>query len=258
MAPVMRWRGMDPSIRIGTAGWSIPAAHRDAFPAEGSQLERYAARFDAVEINSSFYRPHKRETYARWAASVPPNFRFAVKLPKTITHQHRLSDTAELLTRFLDEVAGLGEKLAVLLVQLPPSFAFDPAIAKPFFADLAARTPAAIACEPRHASWFTDESDRLLAELAIARVAADPALILGADLPGGASALVYMRWHGSPRIYWSPYEPERLAVAAALLTRPEPAIARWCILDNTAAGHATGDALTLGRLTQASGMPPLP
>ena len=57
--------------RIGTAGWSIPRQHAAAFPAGGSHLERYAQRFNAVEINSSFYRPHRRATYERWAASVP-------------------------------------------------------------------------------------------------------------------------------------------------------------------------------------------
>ena len=77
-------------ILIGTAGWSLPGAHFGLFPRDGSHLERYATRFSCVEINSSFYRPHRQETYARWAASVPENFRFAVKMPRTITHHARL------------------------------------------------------------------------------------------------------------------------------------------------------------------------
>lgn len=56
-------------VRTGTAGWSIPAANREAFPGAGSILERYARKMNWVEINSSFYRPHRRETYERWAAS---------------------------------------------------------------------------------------------------------------------------------------------------------------------------------------------
>ena len=83
----------DDTIRIGCAGWNLPKAHADAFPPEGSHLERYAGVFDSVEINSSFYRSHRAQTYARWAASVPPTFRFAVKLPCTITHAHRLGGT---------------------------------------------------------------------------------------------------------------------------------------------------------------------
>ena len=62
--------------RIGTAGWSIPRIHQVHFPAEGSHLARYAAVFSGAEINSSFYRPHRRSTYERWAASTPDGFRF--------------------------------------------------------------------------------------------------------------------------------------------------------------------------------------
>jgi uncharacterized protein YecE (DUF72 family) len=71
-------------IRIGCAGWSLPRVEQERFPAAGSHLERYASVFDAVEINSSFHRPHRPATYARWAAAVPSSFRFSVKLPKTI------------------------------------------------------------------------------------------------------------------------------------------------------------------------------
>src|SRR3954449_13476072 len=104
---------------IGTAGWSIPKEHAAPFPPTRSHLERYGAVFNAVEINSSFYRPHRRATYERWAASVRDGFRFAVKMPKAITHERRLRDAGELLNRFLSEVAGLGPKLGPLLVQLP-------------------------------------------------------------------------------------------------------------------------------------------
>ena len=78
-------------IQVGCAGWSVPRATWPEFPDAGTHLQRYAARFNAVEINSSFYRPHQTATYARWAASVPDPFRFSVKLPKTITHQQRLA-----------------------------------------------------------------------------------------------------------------------------------------------------------------------
>jgi uncharacterized protein YecE (DUF72 family) len=63
-------------VRVGTAAWSIPKLHAHAFPAEGSHLERYGAILNAVEINSSFYRPHRRSTYERWAGAVPDDFRF--------------------------------------------------------------------------------------------------------------------------------------------------------------------------------------
>jgi uncharacterized protein YecE (DUF72 family) len=172
--------------RIATTGWSIPAAVRDSFPVAGTGLERYAARCNAAEINSSFYRPHRRETWERWAAAVPDDFAFAVKLPKTITHTARLVAADDLLTAFAREVAGLGGKLGVILVQLPPSLALDTAVARAFFKRLADAIPAAdVACEPRHASWFTTEADDLLAGLKVARVAADPAI-----LPVAGSALL--------------------------------------------------------------------
>src|SRR5437763_17203339 len=95
------------NVFIGCAGWSIPREHAGHFRAKGSHLERYAGRFTAVEINSSFYRPHRATTYGRWAASVPANFRFAVKVPKEITHALRLVGAADLLDRFLDATGRL-------------------------------------------------------------------------------------------------------------------------------------------------------
>ncbi len=88
------------SLRIGTAGWSVPALYAEEMPRGGSHLERYARRLNAVEINSSFYRPHQRKTYERWAQSTPADFRFSVKVPKAITHEARLADCDPLLIVF--------------------------------------------------------------------------------------------------------------------------------------------------------------
>src|SRR6476660_3545395 len=123
-----------PPIYVGVAGWPIPKPHAGLFPETGSHLQRYAARFNAVEINSSFYRPHRPATYARWAASVPAGFQFAVKVPRTITHERRLVDTAPLLAAFLAECGALGPARGPLLVQLPPRLAFDAAVAEAFLA----------------------------------------------------------------------------------------------------------------------------
>jgi len=216
------------------------------FPAEGSHLARYAARFPAVEINSSFYRPHRPSTWARWAAETPPDFRFSAKLPKTITHQLRLAGADEALDAFLSQAHAMGEKLAVLLVQLPPSLAFDAAVAAPFLAGLRVRTSASIACEPRHPSWFEAEVDALLAELGVARVAADPACVPAAAEPGGARDLVYHRLHGSPRVYYSAYPPDYVAALADQVAREAEAGRKtWCIFDNTALGEAWRNGLEL-------------
>lgn len=228
--------------RIGTAGWSIPGDQAGQFPAQGSALERYAACLGAAEINSSFHRPHRRSTYERWAASVPDGFRFAVKLPKTITHERRLHDCAEPLARFAEEVGGLGDRRGPLLVQLPPSLVFEAGVASGFFAQLAALLAGPIACEPRHASWFAADADALLVGHRVARVAADPARVPAAATPGGWRGLVYARWHGSPAIYRSSYDDAAIDGHAALA---RSAGESWTIYDNTASGAALGNALSL-------------
>jgi uncharacterized protein YecE (DUF72 family) len=233
---------------IGCAGWSLPRAEQAHFPAAGSHLERYASGFDAVEINSSFHRPHRPATYARWSAAVPASFRFAVKVPKTITHGLRLRQAGDLLETFLAEANGLGDKLGCLLVQLPPSLDFEPATVAGFFAELRSLSPISIglACEPRHPSWFTPEAEDLLQELGVARVAADPARVPEAAEPGGWQGLSYYRLHGSPKMYYSAYPEEYLDVLAARL-RADAAAGRsvWCIFDNTTLGAATRNALDL-------------
>jgi uncharacterized protein YecE (DUF72 family) len=237
---------------IGTAGWSVPSRYAAELPPGGSHLERYARRFDAVEINSSFYRPHRRKTYQRWAESVPPGFRFSVKLPKAMTHEAQLVDCGALLDDFAGEVMGLGDRLGVLLVQLPPKLALDRRIADRFFRDLRQRLDVPVVCEPRHPSWFTPDVDDWLAEHYIARVAADPAPVPDAGEPGGWKGLAYYRWHGSPRIYYSDYDEVALAALAKRLeAQRRHGVPTWCILDNTALGAALGNALALMRRAQA-------
>lgn len=229
--------------RVGTAGWTLPREVRARFADDGTQLERYAHRFSCVEINSSFYRPHRAATYERWARSVPAGFRFALKLPKEITHIRRLVEAEEPLSRFLDETAALGVKRDIVLVQLPPSFVYDARVVEPFFTLLRARYAGRVACEPRHASWFRSAADGILNAFRIARVVADPSPIGVPSDPGGTDTLQYWRLHGSPRTYYSSYEAARIdAIAGALRTARSPV---WCIFDNTALGAATANALAV-------------
>lgn len=235
-----------PPLRIGTAGWSVPSRHAAEMPSRGSHLDRYAGRLNAVEINSSFYRPHRRTTYERWAQSTPPGFSFSVKVPKAMTHEQRLRDCGALLDGFAAEVSGLAGKLGVLLVQLPPKLVFDKRVANRFFRDLRQRLAVPVACEPRHASWLTLDSSDWLAERRIARVAADPAPVAGAGEPGGWNGLAYYRWHGSPRIYYSDYDDRSLAALGQQLDEQSKRnVPAWCIFDNTALGAALGNALAL-------------
>lgn len=233
-------------VYIGTAGWSIPKEQASQFPGAGTHLERYARRFNAVEINTSFYRPHRQSTYARWASGVPAGFRFAVKAPKEITHTSRLVGVEERLERFLEEVAGLGDRLGPILVQLPPSLRFDPDVARRFFNALRERFNGSVVCEPRHPSWFTPEAEALVEGFKVARAAADPPPQPLAAEPGGWPGLRYYRLHGSPRMYYSPYSSETLDSLAPRLAKADQAGAEsWCIFDNTAEGAATANALEL-------------
>jgi uncharacterized protein YecE (DUF72 family) len=233
-------------LRIGTAGWTVPARYAAVVPKEGSQLERYARALTAVEINSSFYRPHQRTTYERWAASTAEGFRFSVKMPRSITHFSRLKNCDAMLDRFVDEVQGLGVKLGVLLVQMPPTLAFDEQVADKFFKELHARIATPVALEPRNASWFAPDLGDWLAAHRIARVAADPAQMEGAAEPGGWEGLAYYRWHGSPKMYYSKYDEAALASLRRSLDNSRRRGAEvWCIFDNTASGAGFGNALTL-------------
>ncbi|HEX8555861.1 MAG TPA: DUF72 domain-containing protein [Sphingomonas sp.] len=244
-------------MRIGVAGWSIPRDVSDRFAGEDSHLARYARVFDAVEINSSFHRPHRASTYARWAASVGPEFRFAVKLPKTVTHAQRLIDCAGPLRRFAGEVGALEDRRGPVLIQLPPSLAFDPQVAERFLDELMAALRPPFVCEPRHASWFAAGADALLAERGVARVAADPPPVPDASVPGGARDHAYVRLHGSPVIYRSPYTPDQLAAhAAAIDALALAGVASWTIFDNTASGAAMGNALELKAAVAAFTEPP--
>jgi uncharacterized protein YecE (DUF72 family) len=231
---------------VGTAGWSIPRAEQPRFPPGESHLARYSAVLPAVEINSTFYRQHRPGTFERWAASVPRTFRFSVKIPRAITHDQRLAGSTRLLREFLAELAPLGSRLGCLLVQLPPSLAFDTRVARAFFSGLRRRFDRGIALEPRHASWFDSRADSLMSDFEIARVAADPPRAGSGSEPGGWRGLAYFRLHGSPRMYYSSYEDGFLeALAGKLRDLQRRRIPTWCIFDNTTLGAATANALSL-------------
>jgi uncharacterized protein YecE (DUF72 family) len=231
---------------VGTAGWSVDRS-LERFAGEGTALERYASVFRAVEINSSFYRRHRPSTWQRWHDAVPDQFRFSVKLPKTITHERQLTNSAGELDLFFGDIKPLAAKLGAILVQLPPKLQFDAATAETFLAAIRARTRSPIFIEPRHISWAHEQACRLLEQFSIGRVYADPQKpeLQFAPTP---EKPCYLRLHGSPKIYYSPYSDESLAQYARLLAGHPGS---WCIFDNTASGAAIRDALKLLDLSRA-------
>ncbi|CAN5416311.1 DUF72 domain-containing protein [soil metagenome] len=238
------------AVYIGTAGWSVPKSHSEDVPVEGTHLERYARTLRCVEINSTFYRPHREKTFSRWAAATPEGFRFAVKMAKTVTHEAKLRNCGAQLATFFAPLSQLGEKLGPVLVQLPPKLVFDAGESREFFGTLRELHAGRVVLEPRHASWFSGEAEQLLREFEVARAMADPPG--GSSLaatPGGWPGMRYYRLHGAPRKYWSQYEEPFLRKLAHTIERDQGAGETWVIFDNTAHNHAFGDALTLQRLS---------
>lgn len=183
---------------------------------------------------------------------MPRGFRFSVKLARTITHDAKLVRVGDQLDEFLLPVRALGDKFGCLLVQLPPKLDLDLAVARRFFAALAARDVPVAAVEPRHPSWFSPEADAFLACHGVARVAADPPRVEGGDAPGGDRRFSYWRLHGAPRMYYSAYDEGFIARLAEAMRRDKRP--GFCIFDNTAGNTAVPNALSLvERLNDASG-----
>ena len=186
--------------------------------------------------------------------STPPNFRFAIKIPRTITHSQKLRRARLPLERFLKETRGLADKHGPLLVQLPPSLVFDARVTAMFFDLMRSGYDGVIVCEPRHQTWFSAQADALLVRYRIARVAADPPPAEGAELPGGWEGIVYFRLHGAPRKYWSRYNGDYIAALAQAVRLIPPSLDAWCVFDNTASGAALENAWELGTLLRSAAL----
>lgn len=225
--------------RIGLAGWSEAVSkHRGYFPGTGSGLARYATTFDMVEVNTSFYRAVRAETFASWADQTPEDFRFSVKINRAVTHAARLSAHAK-LEQALEPMMSLGAKLASVLIQLPPTLASDPERDAAFLTRLRGIHAGMVAWEPRHPSWDDPEVAALLAAHGITRVRTEIP-DAGSPHPAGGA---YVRLHGTPRRYYSAYSSAELAALAAWLdTASSPRIA---IFDNTASSAGVRNALEL-------------
>ena len=145
-------------IWVGTSGYNYPEWKGKFYPADlpaAGMLPYYAARFRTVEINYTFYRIPTEKTLAGWAAVTPEGFKLTLKAPRRLTHESRLRDCGDLARTLCTTAATLGDKLGVLLFQLPPSFRKDLAVFDDFLAELPPRVRAAF--EFRHESWLDDE-----------------------------------------------------------------------------------------------------
>ena len=165
---------MPPRLLAGTSGFSYKEWKGSFYPedlAAGDMLAHYAERLPAVEINNTFYRMPKREVLETWAAAVPDGFRFSIKASRRITHMRRIQNCEEELDYLLGNLSALGDKLGVVLFQLPPFLKIDRERLERFLAMLPEGTPSAL--EFRHPSWHDDDVFAALRSAGTALVAAD-------------------------------------------------------------------------------------
>lgn len=200
-----------PALSIGCSGFTYSHWRGNFYPDHLPQKQwfgHYCATFATVELNVTFYRLLKPETYARWQRESPPGFAFSVKGSRFITHVKRLKEPADPLERFFSGVMNLGEKLSAVLWQLPPGFCLDLGRLEHFLACLR-RYPARNTLEFRHDSWQTAEVEELCRRYNVALCMADwPPYI---DTLPLTADFVYLRRHGRGGRYDSCYNMNELA-----------------------------------------------
>ncbi|MGY1914736.1 DUF72 domain-containing protein [Blastococcus sp. SYSU DS0973] len=151
------------TVIIGTSGWQYRDWRGAFYPQKLAQrlwLEHYVEHFATVESNNAFYRLPERETFVKWRERTPPDFRWAVKASRFLTHIKRLREPEEPVARLMGRAAGLEAKLDTILLQLPPTLKADPELLRTCLAQFPSGTRVAV--EPRHESWWTDEIRALL------------------------------------------------------------------------------------------------
>lgn len=174
-------------LLCGTSGFSFKEWKGHFYPEKlpaDQMLGYYAGRLPTVEINNTFYRMPRKDVIAGWRDQVPPNFRFVIKASRRISHNLRLKDCEEPAKYLFDAVAGLGERLGAVLVQLPPHFRLDIDRLRSFL-ELVPDS-VSIAFEFRHPSWHDDAVLSALAAHDAAFVVADNDGAVPAGLPAPA------------------------------------------------------------------------
>lgn len=239
---------MDEYVRVGTSGWQYRdwkgTFYPDGLPAK-DELAYYASVFDTVEVNSTFYHMPRVTTGEKWYRETPAGFRFTLKLNRFLTHTKRLAvddESRRYLADFAATAAALGEKLGVVLVQLPPSLRYDLDRLRTFFdAARSHRLPLALEC--RHASWFTPETYALLDDYDVLWVINDSPDRWPSDRHT-TKAGMYIRFHGNTELYKSSYSDAELAEWAAYIKniRSERS---WVYFNNDYEGVGARNAMTL-------------
>lgn len=236
-------------LHIGCAGWGIPLLFR--VEEKIHNLKLYSRYFSCVEINSTFYRNHKMSTFENWASLVPANFRFALKVPRSVSHANKL-ETPKLIDPLIEGARVLGLKCGPILLQTAPSFEFEgPRLSK--FIDYIRRSfDGSIVIEPRHVSWFSKSALSLARRLDISLVAADPGpkKVFEAQAVLRGNSVNYVRLHGQPKIYVSSYSEDFLRRLVRYWNLSKLSKPTWVIFDNTAIGYSFANAIKLTQMSR--------
>ncbi|TYB41328.1 DUF72 domain-containing protein [Actinomadura chibensis] len=234
-------------MRIGTSGWQYTDWRDVLYPQGVPQrrwLHHYADTFTTVENNNAFYRLPTRGTFENWRDATPEGFVMAVKASRYLTHMKRLHDPAEPVARLMDAARGLGDRLGPVLLQLPPTLRAEPdrlATCLRLFPD-----DVRVAVEPRHPSWWTDETRAVLEHHGAALCWADR---LGRPLTPlwRTTDWLYLRFHEGPAEPWPRYDDATLRSWARELG-PADGDA-YVYFNNDPGGAAVHDALAFSALT---------
>jgi uncharacterized protein YecE (DUF72 family) len=244
--------------QIGCSGWNYKTWRGSFYPATlpaRAWLSYYAATFNTVEVNNTFYRLPEAETFAAWRDATPDGFVMAVKASRYLTHLKRLREPEEPVSRLFERAVALGNRMGPILYQLPGAFLRDLDRLAAFLAVLPPRWPPAgrrgspltHVMEFRHPSWYVPETFALLARARVALCLHDKA---GSGITAPVvGPVLYVRFHGASGDYHGSYNtPALTRWASQLAEHIDDGRAVYAYFNNDPEAVAVRNALTLRRL----------
>jgi uncharacterized protein YecE (DUF72 family) len=242
------------TVFVGTSGWQYRHWRGVFYPKglrQADELDFYTRHFQTVEVNSTFYRLPPRSVFEGWARRTPPDFVLTLKVSRYLTHIRRLRDPREPVQRFCTRASALGGKIGPVLIQLPPNLPRETARLRATLEEFPAGTRLAV--EPRHPSWFVDETRELLAEHGAALCWADRDERLLTPL-WRTTDWTFVRFHAGSGPPPPCYPPGVLAARARLLDE-QPDADAYAYFNNDPAGCAPRDAYRFARMCAELGLP---
>ncbi|RPJ59074.1 MAG: DUF72 domain-containing protein [Acidobacteria bacterium] len=241
-------------VYVGTSGWQYKDWAKTFYPPRtASLLEYYSARFRTVEVNATFYRLPEKPVFEKWEREAPPDFLFAVKASRFLTHMKKLKDPEEPVARLLERCSALRRKLAVILVQLPASFTRNEERLEATLAAFPKKIRVAV--EFRHESWFVDEIEKLLTRFGAALCLADRGGRLLTP-PWRTCDWGYLRMHQGEQRPLPCYDASTLTERARMLAELWDRQDVFVYFNNDTGGCAIRDAVTFARAAEEAGLSP--